>query len=135
MEDRNIEFESRVLGEIRGYKLVFNKRAYSGHQGYANIIPSPSDSVFGVLYALPSKKLLVRMDSYEGVPNHYYRESFTVKNHATGLEVVATTYIAHPDAISDDLLPSKEYLGFLLDGKDVLPLDYVNLLEQHKTCD
>ena len=122
------------VGFVEGYKLVFNKQAYcKPGVGYANIIPSENDRVYGILYDVTNGDLS-KLDIKEGVAdNHYVRSMIDI--HVDDTVIQAVTYIAHESRIVDNLLPEKEYLAHLLAARDLLPDEYIQKLENHPTTD
>ncbi|ORX89515.1 hypothetical protein K493DRAFT_318631 [Basidiobolus meristosporus CBS 931.73] len=135
----------RVLGNLKGYRLLFNKLRTKGPmtevEGFANLEKSePEREVYGVLYGLPSDAGLLILDRYEGVELQQYERvlvDISVVNYADlklPATVTAVTYIArNPQVIRSNLKPSKEYLGRLLAGRDLLPSDYYNSLAKTET--
>ena len=60
------------LGILRGWKWFINNR------GYANIIPSSEDLVYGLVYKIsPSDE--ASLDRYEHVPAHYIKETMGIE--------------------------------------------------------
>lgn len=131
MAKRGINYTSRCFGRLTGYKLVFNKKAYDGDFSYANIIPSKSDFVEGVLYEFPDNEI-TNLDRVESYPRHYDKIQISVIDRENN-SIEATTYIAQPDKIANGLLPKREYLNFLLAGRDLLSDPYVEILKQVQT--
>jgi gamma-glutamylcyclotransferase len=131
MTKRGISFTSREFAKVSGFKLVFNKKASAGNFSYANIIPAENNFVEGVLYDFPDNEIS-KLDKAEGYPDHYNRIHITVSdknNHS----IVATTYIAQHNKIASGLLPTKEYLNFILAGEDILSPAYLESLKQIQT--
>ncbi|KAF7778518.1 hypothetical protein Agabi119p4_2863 [Agaricus bisporus var. burnettii] len=52
------------LAFIEGWKWIISRR------GYANVIPSPGDVVYGLVYTVSSSDE-ANLDAFEGVPNMY----------------------------------------------------------------
>ena len=118
------------MGCLKGYQLIFNKIA-SGKSGigYANIVISKDDTVFGVLYYVTNEDLCI-LDDYEGVGNsHYYRAEVPIFTEESGV-LLAITYIACQNRTTDSLKPTREYLNHLLEGRAFLPPDYIARLER-----
>ena len=60
------------IGELKDFKWIISSR------GYANIIESEGDYVRGFVFWI-SKKDETRLDSYEGYPNSYTKETHKIK--------------------------------------------------------
>jgi len=101
--------------------------------GYANIVPSKGDVVWGVLYEV-TDKAIEKLDRREGYPEHYGRKELSVELD-DGNMVKALVYIAKPKYVRDGLKPTKKYLEHLLSARDLLPEDYVKMLEGVETLD
>ena len=132
MNVRGVSYTSRRFGKLRGFKLIFNKKASKGNYAFANIIESENDLVEGVLYEFPDTEIR-KLDEAEGFPNHYIRTTVTI-NDSLETPIQAITYIANPTKIVDGLFPQKEYMDHLLAGKDLLTRDYYNMLKEIERC-
>lgn len=126
----------RIGGRLDGWRLAFNKRskvpAKQG-QGAGNILVVPDATVFGTLNLLPPGGL-EELDGYEGVEGgHYERRTVPVVRTDNGETVEAITYVAR--LTGDGLRPTREYLGHLLKGRDLLPADYLEWLKATPTVD
>ena len=74
------------------------------------------------------------LDVWEGVAGgHYERRTVTVVRADTGETIEAITYVALK--VSEGLKPTREYLGHLLAGRDLLPSDYWEELRVTPTLD
>lgn len=124
----------RVAGRLDGWQLAFNKRARAPlGAGAANIVMAPSGAVHGTLNLLPARGFEV-LDRYEGVAGgHYERRMVQVVRSDTGAMVEAITYVAL--LTGEGLRPTREYLGHLLAGRDLLPADYFRRLSETPTLD
>ena len=124
----------RVAGRLDGWRLAFNKRARAPiGSGAGNIVPASGEAVHGTLNLLPAKGFEV-LDRYEGVAGgHYERRIVPVRRGDTGVAVEAITYVALLTA--EDLRPTRDYLGHLLAGRDLLPADYFRRLSEILTLD
>lgn len=61
-----------AIGALRDWKWFINVR------GYANIVPSQGDVVYGMVYAItPTDE--TSLDKYEGVPNAYVKQMHGVE--------------------------------------------------------
>lgn len=141
MNIRNITFSQRYCAALPNYQLIFNKHAHEqekkpGCIGYANIRESVSDCVFGCLYSVLNEpgEGLARLDLFEGVDHQqYYRQLVTVYL-PNGSTVQATTYIGFEEACyNDGSVPTIDYIQHILGGADVLPAEYVALIQQLPT--
>ena len=124
----------RVAGRLDGWQLAFNKiaRAPAG-AGAGNIILQAGSSVHGTLNALPAKGFDV-LDRFEGVVSgHYERRTVRVVRPDIGIDVEAITYVALK--VGEGLRPTREYLDFLLAGRDLLPVAYWEWLRATATID
>jgi len=89
--------------------------------------------VHGTLNRMPDAGLAV-LDIWEGVAGgHYKRRTVPVVRADTGETVEAVTYIALK--VGEGLRPTREYLGHLLAGKDLLPAAYWEKLKETPTLD
>jgi hypothetical protein len=124
----------RVAGRLDGWRLAFNKRARLPlGAGAGNIVPAVGESVHGTLNLLPPKGFEI-LDRYEGVAGgHYERRLVPVVRADTGAPVDAVTYVAL--LVGDELRPTRDYLGHLLAGRDLLPDDYCARLGATPTID
>jgi gamma-glutamylcyclotransferase (GGCT)/AIG2-like uncharacterized protein YtfP len=113
---------------LSDFRLVFNKKAL-GKVGevYANVMPSLGDYVEGIVYQFDE---IHKLDKYEGYPNHYDRKLMTIS--IGGEPTEAWVYFAQEDRIAEGLMPSKEYLEHLLQGKEYLSEGYLQHLEDIK---
>lgn len=120
MNERGIKINEYTSAKLENYELRFNK--ISKKQGaVANIVPKQGSIVEGVLYNVDN---IEQLDKYEGFPEHYKRTIVFIN----GLNV--WVYIAQEKYIKEGLKPSKEYLGYLLEGKEFLSKEYFEKLEQ-----
>jgi gamma-glutamylcyclotransferase len=118
--------EKPSIARLSGYRLSFNMRAENG-QFYANITQDASHYVLGVLYPCTAEAL-DRLDGFEG---GYCREQIAVAG-ACGATVEAVTYIAKAERLSEDGMPSAQYLQRILRGgrQHGLPEDYLGEIEK-----
>ena len=87
----------------------------------------------GTLNLLPAKGFEI-LDRYEGVAGgHYERRLVSIVRTDTGETVEAITYVAL--LVGEELRPTRDYLGHLLAGRDLLPDDYCAELGATKTID
>jgi hypothetical protein len=125
----------RRRGLLADHALVFDKLAASEPGvGYANLSPSPGESVEGVLNELDDEDLL-RLDRIELVPIHYTRRTAAVLDPATHSVIAAEAYWAVPERVRPGLLPRRDYMERLLRGADVLSPGYVESLRRLRAVD
>jgi gamma-glutamylcyclotransferase len=124
----------RIAGRLDGWRLAFNKRARLPlGAGAGNIMPAVGESVHGTLNLLPPKGFEI-LDRYEGVAGgHYERRVVLVVRADTGATIEAVTYVAL--LVDAELRPTRDYLGHLLAGRDLLPADYCARLGTTLTID
>jgi len=134
LAQKGVAMGARIGGRLDGWQLAFNKiaRAPSG-AGAGNIVVAPDEVVHGTLNAMPDVGLDV-LDVWEGVAGgHYERRTLPVVRVDTGETVDAVVYVAL--LVGEGLKPTREYLGHLLAGRDLLPADYWAWLEATPTLD
>jgi gamma-glutamylcyclotransferase len=125
----------RIAGRLDGWRLAFNKRArLPPGAGAGNIVPAVGEAVHGTLNLLPAKGFEI-LDIHEGVAGgHYERRLVPVVRADTGATIEAVTYVAL--LVGDEALrPTRDYLGHLLAGRDLLPADYFERLGATPTID
>ena len=134
LRPKGVAIGDRVAGRLDGWQLTFNKRARApAGSGAGNIVVDPGGIVHGTLNLLPAKGFEV-LDHYEGVVGgHYERQLVHVLRGDTGAVVEAVTYVAL--LVADGLRPTRDYLGHLLAGRDLLPEDYYAWLGATATID
>lgn len=100
---------------LMNYTLNFSKLGNDG-SGKASIIEEEGSVVEGAIYQLTKDQMKI-LNRFEGFPKHYTKLKLSVtceESNKKRLKVV--TYVANPDYIREDLLPTKEYLDFILRG-------------------
>ena len=124
----------RIAGRLDGWVLTFDKQAREpAGAGAGNIMPRDGGVVHGTLNLLPRRGFEV-LDGYEGVTSgHYERRTVPVRRGDDGTTVQAITYVALKTA--PGLRPTRQYLGYLLAGQDLLPPDYLRRLRETPTID
>jgi gamma-glutamylcyclotransferase len=124
----------RIAGRLDGWRLAFNKRARLPlGAGAGNIVRAVGESVHGTLNLLPPRGFEI-LDRHEGVAGgHYERRLVPVVRADTGAPVEAVTYVAL--LIGEELRPTRDYLGHLLAGRDLLPAAYYERLGATPTID
>jgi gamma-glutamylcyclotransferase (GGCT)/AIG2-like uncharacterized protein YtfP len=104
------------MGILHGYRWIITKR------GYANVVKSLDDDVWGIIYKISSKDEK-ELDMYEGVKKKCYTKenleiSIDGKNHN------CWTYV---DPITNEGIPTVTYIGTINEGlsDSKLPKEYV----------
>lgn len=132
--ERKINYISRNFAVLNDYKLVFNKMSKKNNNlGFANVVESKGDIVEGALYEL-SLSDIRKIDKFEGAltkPCHYYRKTIEVV--CNGKKIQAITYIANPIMVKENIKPDKNYLNYILEGKDIFTSEYYEKLNLTKT--
>jgi gamma-glutamylcyclotransferase len=134
LKPKGVALGRRVGGRLDGWRLAFDKVARSPKgAGAGNIVPTAGGVVHGTLNELPLAGLEV-LDIWEGVAGgHYERRIVPVVRADTGGAVEAITYVALMTA--PGLRPTRDYLGHLLAGRDLLPAKYWEELRATLTLD
>jgi cation transport regulator ChaC len=134
LKERAVQMGPRIGGRLDGWRLVFNKIARSPEGAAAgNIVEASGQTVHGTLNGMPDAGLEV-LDIREGVAGgHYGRRMVRVVRADTNETVDAVVYVALK--VGEGLRPTREYLGHLLAGRDLLPADYWERLNATPTLD
>lgn len=134
MQKKGVEFASRRRAVLRGYRLLFNKRALREALpegiGFANINPDAEGTVEGILYEIVADHLAF-LDQSERYPEHYNRIEVEVQSE-NGTEP-CLTYVAQADKTAAGLIPSRNYLNHILAARDFLSHQYFQALDQSQT--
>lgn len=134
MKRKGVEYSSRRRAVLRGFRLLFNKKAYRESLpdtiGFANINEDPEGVVEGVLYDICDEHLDL-LDKSERFPDHYGRIHVVVETDAGPTECFA--YQARPDKLATGLVPSRNYLDHILAANDFLSQQYYEALDQSQT--
>lgn len=133
LAQKGVAMGERIGGRLDGWQLAFNKIRQDKGSGAGNILVAPGKVVHGTLNALPDAGFDV-LDVWEGVATgHYERRTLPVVRADTGETVEAIAYVAL--MVGEGLRPTREYLGHLLAGRDLLPAAYQAWLEATPTFD
>lgn len=107
---------ARLVGttELRGYRLMFQKRSVDGSAKCTLRHTSDQDDIaYAAVYSVAENEVLI-LDAVEGVGSGYDRQHLSV---AVGLEPFAVfTYIASETHVVFDLEPYDWYKGLVLAG-------------------
>ncbi|MEK7571421.1 MAG: gamma-glutamylcyclotransferase family protein [Patescibacteria group bacterium] len=135
MKHIGVDPSTRQAAFLPKYSLVFTKQAASHPQkGFATIISDNNKTgIHGILYELTDEDVKI-IDKTEDYPIGYTREEVFVTL-SSGDKVEATTYVATPFTLQENLLPTKEYIALITESKDLLPADYITKLMQTVTLD
>lgn len=127
MAERGAKFLSRESAVLRGFRLEFSTNWKDDGYGYANIVPEEGSVVHGALYVCErgSMSSMDREHVVEG--NHFRRVTVTVEK-KNGELVKATTYIANDEFVQQGLSPSEVYLNEILEGEDIIPMEYAEFI-------
>jgi len=131
---KGVALGRRIGGRLDGWRLAFDKiaRAPKG-AGAGNIVLAPGEAVHGTLNEMPEAGFDV-LDVWEGVAaGHYERRTVRVVRADTGETIEAITYVALK--VGEGLKPTRDYLGHLLAGRDLLPTAYWEKLRATPTLD
>jgi gamma-glutamylcyclotransferase (GGCT)/AIG2-like uncharacterized protein YtfP len=134
MSERGIIPIKRMYGEMRNWKLVFNKKSQKlPGVVFANIIPEKRSIVEGVLYEINIEDL-EKLDKFEGHPEHYTRYNEAVylqDDHHQDIYINCWVYIANFQWIGEGRI-SVEYLNHILKCNDIVSETYYNKLLEYK---
>lgn len=62
------------IGIIANYRIDFTRKSTTRNCGVADIIESPGDVVWGIIYSITEEDLK-SLDGYEGYPNYYTKKT------------------------------------------------------------
>jgi hypothetical protein len=134
---RGIVARQAVAACLQGWRLVFDKPPLLPiGQAMANVVEQPGDHVLGVAYAITPDDL-AHLDLTEGVVIGNYRR---IAVRVCALRDPANEFDAFTLTSGErdpSLLPSRRYLGLLVDGALAhgLPAEYVAWLRAHPAVD
>lgn len=126
----------RVAASLLHYRFLINKNGTKPEVGYANVEPRHGAIVFGVALLL-TRSQVDRMDLFEGGYCRVLEDIFLYQNNnfETPVEkVTAVVYVASGNAVSDQVAPSAQYMGRILEGEDLLPAWYAQELREIPHC-
>lgn len=108
----------KIIGKaiLDGYSLKFNKRSSNG-SGKANIVVDENSKVEGVVFEFTESQFEM-MDCFE---KGYHRIK-PIDVLIDGTSVRVATYIADPEMIGNNLLPTKDYLKTIKDAAKMFGL-------------
>ena len=116
-------------GRIVDKKVICNKKSID-KSGKANLVNSPGNVVYGILYEIDQSDL-DKLDKFE---NGYQRKTVEILMEK-GVSVLAESYIS--SNCTDDSRPLKWYKKFIVEGaiEHRFPEDYIDYLKQIHTKD
>ena len=132
MKKRGVEFVERKKGIIRGYRIIFNKKAKDNNYSYANIehTGNKEDCIEGILYQMDNNEMR-EIDKHEGFPTQYNKYRIEVETDEGNIQAIV--YIAQPEWIDNNLKPPKFYIENMLRAKDLISKHYVEFIENVDT--
>ena len=121
--ERGIGYDQVTAARAAGFTVRFEKRSrLQAGAGHANLAYSHAGVAEGVLYRLTDDAEIVKMDTYEGVPVHYSRDSIRVETECGA--AWAWTYFANRAVIASDLKPPQWYVAHMTAGEQYLSNEY-----------
>jgi gamma-glutamylcyclotransferase len=127
---RTARIRQAIRAQLPGFRFAFNKRGTNG-EVYANILPEPGQSVWGVIY-LCSPAAMRDMDRHEGVSGRHYErlKVQVVTDQRDCVEAVA--YVACAEYLCPNGVPSGAYVARIVNGarQHQLPDEYICQLER-----
>lgn len=110
--------------KLQGYRLVCNKKSKDS-SGKANLVDSPRDTVWGVLYKIDEAEL----DKLDRIESGYAR---TLVKVATDRGTSVNAYVYVSSQLTRDARPYKWYKKLVIDGAQQhdLPECYLKYLKQ-----
>jgi gamma-glutamylcyclotransferase (GGCT)/AIG2-like uncharacterized protein YtfP len=118
----------RVVGRaiLNDYRIGFTRySAIKWGGGVADIVPEQGRKTEGVLYVIPPE-LLLALDKREGVNSGAYRRE-KVQVEIDDMRIEALTYMVVEKQV--DMAPSQKYKEVILEGSDLLSVEYVQELK------
>jgi hypothetical protein len=109
IEDRLKSVTDLGIAVLKSHKIKFNKQSKDG-SGKTNIVSDIHSNVLGVIYNLTEEQITLLDRNEIG----YERIKIIVEFNSISTNV--ETYIAKPNTINENLLPTSEYLGYLITG-------------------
>ncbi len=114
-----------------GWQLAFNKggEGESGDEVTASLVEQKDCCVYGVVYSVP-KEALAALDDFEGVPEHYRRDTLWVQPEGRQAHQAVLTYLGQPRWEVPERDPEPGYLDALLRAAAAhrLPERYIDWL-------
>ena len=116
------------VARLPNYRLDFTRYSVKRQGGVADVVRARGETVWGVLYDVPSGEMAA-LDRKEGVASRAYERKRVMVATAAGPRVRAVTYSVIDKEPGQT--PSEHYLGLILAGARewALPEAYVQMLE------
>ena len=104
------------MGILCGYKWIITKR------GYANVVKSLDDDVWGIIYKISSKDEK-ELDMYEGVK----KKCYTKENLEISIDGKIHNCLTYVDPITNEGIPTITYISTINEGlsDSKLPEEYI----------
>lgn len=120
---------SRVA-RLNGFRLAFNVTDAIGAERYANIVPTPGATVWGVAYWC-SPAAMAALDEYECVAEGCYNRRWINVETIDGERLKVEVYIGGERFAVAEGRPSEWYLKIILEGatQHGLSAEYVRAIE------
>lgn len=129
-ERRGIACQRALAACVPGWRVVFDKPPLIPiGESFANIVPDPEASAFGVLFEIADTDLS-HLDLTEGVLiGNYDRIQVTAIPIGDGTQIIEAHTLTSPRRDAS-LSPSPRYMGLVIDGatEHGLPPDYISYL-------
>lgn len=97
---------------IIGTAVLPSHRWVISYRGYANVVPSPSDECYGIVYTITDEDVQ-KLDGYEGVPDCYQKMMLGVKMLDDGRVLGTLVYVDRKKA---EGVTRKEYITRINNG-------------------
>jgi gamma-glutamylcyclotransferase (GGCT)/AIG2-like uncharacterized protein YtfP len=116
------------VGTLRDHRLTFNRYSSGWTGGVADVVPSPGDEVWGIVWEL-SDRDFASLDAYEDVPDGYRRSELEIGLREGGVRLAWVYTVVRKSPFT---APSREYLEIIRDAARELdfPPSYRNALDR-----
>jgi len=120
------------LGILHGYRVRTNKICKCGKHGYANVMESSDDNVYGVIIYLYDDEI-ERVDDREGVEDpdgtQYTKNNVGILTEKGIIET--DMYVATPECTSEeDMMITPIYYGYLKQGLEYMKEKNSDLMDE-----
>jgi gamma-glutamylcyclotransferase (GGCT)/AIG2-like uncharacterized protein YtfP len=131
---RNCDVRKVSVGYLPKYRLAFTQFYEPWGGGVADIVESPNNCVWGILYALTMDAMKL-LDAYEGYPTDYDRTQHSIITPEGDCYTAWVYSVKRKDG--EFIPPSRKYLNILKQtAKDSgFPIEYLSYLNQIKTVE
>ena len=131
MHERGAKFLSRESAVLPKFRLEFSSNWKDDGFGYANIVHDERSEVHGALYAC-EKGTLASLDREHIHEGNRFRRVIVQVQTKNGEAVNAVAYQANKEFVNKQLKPSEAYLNEILEGEDIIPLEYAEYIRSFK---